>query len=61
MKPTIQHKTISVRLNKDLYDKLIEYKNKNKINLSLFLRQIIGDRLEYLRRKSKWKLFLVDL
>lgn len=53
MKPTIQHKTISVRLNKDLYDKLIEYKNKNKINLSLFLRQIIGDRLEYLRRKSK--------
>lgn len=47
------YKTISVRIHGELYDKLIDYKIKNKINLSLFIRQIIADRLEYLRRKKK--------
>lgn len=49
----IKNTTISVRLNEELYNKLIEYKKKNRVNISVFLRQIIADRLEYLRRKKR--------
>lgn len=56
MKQTIQpeNKIISIRLNQELYIDLMKYKEKNKINLSQFVRQLIADRLEYLRRKKKW-------
>ena len=56
MKPIIKSnndKTISIRLNTELYENLMTYKNKNNINISLFIRGIIADRLEYLRRKKK--------
>ena len=45
--------SLSIKINHRLYDELIEFKEKNKINLSEFIRSIIADRLEYLKRKKK--------
>jgi hypothetical protein len=50
---TNKERIISIRLNDELYNKLMIYKEKNNINISLFIRGIIADRLEYLRRKKK--------
>ena len=49
--------SISLKINEKLYLDLIDYKSKNNINLSEFIRSCIADRLEYLklkRKKNKW-------
>ena len=50
-------KIISIRLSSELYENLMKYKKANKINISFFIRGVIADRLEYLKRKKKWLIF----
>jgi predicted CopG family antitoxin len=49
----MKSKTISFKMSEELYDKLQAYKNKEKINLSGFIRATIANRLEYLQGKKK--------
>jgi predicted DNA-binding protein len=55
MKPIEENKDkiISIRLSSELYENLMKYKKANKINISFFIRGVIADRLEYLKRKKK--------
>ena len=59
MKPIEENKDkiISIRLSSELYENLMKYKKANKINISFFIRGVIADRLEYLKRKKKWLIF----
>jgi predicted DNA-binding protein len=55
MKPIEENKDkiISIRLSSELYENLMKHKKANKINISFFIRGVIADRLEYLKRKKK--------